>query len=173
MAKLFLVALAILGLSLVACGQREVAVRAVTTPPVPVTTPSARPPAGWEIYISQYGQFAIWHPPGWVAREAHGDHRSIHLTLTPPRTSSGFVLERKFAALDGDRQGLPNVYCHKVRLSGSFTGTHCADTMSGVVVTTLTDTPQGNFTFQASRRSGVFRQYEQILASFKLLRGAA
>ncbi|MFI6602344.1 hypothetical protein ACIBHX_39350 [Nonomuraea sp. NPDC050536] len=133
-------------------------------------TPTTGPPPRWEIYTSQYGQFAIWHPPGWIVREKHGSHRSIRLTIAPPHVTDQFVLTRKLGAPpSGGRQG--NVYCRKVRLSGSFTGKRCLNTISGVLVTTLTGTPQGTFTFQASHRSPAFAQYDKFLSTFTLLRG--
>jgi hypothetical protein len=135
-----------------------------------VPSPSASPPPSWEIHVSQFGQFALHHPPGWAVREEHRRDRSLLLSLTPKGGGRGMAIRRMYGKAPKRPVDVPNTRCTRVRVSARE-ALRCVDTIAGTVITTLTDTPQGNFWFSASIRSAAYRDYDRILATFQLLRG--
>ncbi|MCW2938196.1 MAG: hypothetical protein JWN00_1181 [Actinomycetia bacterium] len=136
----------------------------------PTPAGTGQPLPGWQIHINSYAKFAIWHPSGWTISERQGTNRSLDLTLTPPTGRGGILLRRRFAAAPQPAD-LPNTRCTQIRVS-QLPGLRCTDTITGSVTAVLTGTSQGDFTFQASRRSAGFSDFDAVLASFQLLRGA-
>jgi hypothetical protein len=181
MSRFTLVVLTLVVLGTAGCGQHRTPAQPAgqpgsadaSQPPAGAGTPQPRP--GWQIHINQSARFAIWHPPGWTVTEHHGQDRTLELTLTPPRldddTVPGGVLVRREFTAPAAQTDLPNSRCQQIRIS-QLPGTRCLDTLSGSVVAVLAGTGQGTFTFQTSRRSAGYPEFDHIVASFQLLRGA-
>jgi hypothetical protein len=124
------------------------------------------PPSSWVIHINQEGRFAVHHPGGWSVRETRAP--AFRVALVPPGESGGIVITLTPAAPPAD---LPNAMCRRVLVS-QLPAVRCRDTVAGTVVTVLPDTSQGTFTFEVSTGSPAYRDYDQVLATFQLLRGA-
>jgi hypothetical protein len=143
---------------LVACGSAS---------PVPAgsSSPSPVPPSSWVIHINQEGRFAVHHPPDWGVRTRR--EQGLVVSLAPPGEQRGIDIRLTPQAPPLD---LPNSQCQKVLVS-QLPGVRCRDTMARSVVTTLPDTSQGTFVFEVAVGSAAYREYDQVLATFQLLRG--
>jgi hypothetical protein len=145
--------LVIAALALVACGaEGGSAVPAV-------------PPSSWVIHINQEGRFAVHHPPDWGVRTRR--EQALVVSLVPPGEQRGIDIRLTRQAQPVD---LPNTVCRKVLVS-QLPAVRCRDTVARTVVTTLPDTSQGTFVFEVAVGSAAYREYDQILATFQLLRG--
>jgi hypothetical protein len=187
MPRFTIAVLALLMLTAVSCGhdgagdepaQHDGSESAEASSP-PAASNTGQPRPGWQIHVNQFARFAIWHPPGWTVAERRGEGRSLELTLTPPRQGDnhddnavpgGVVVRRQFGAPEM-LTDVPNTQCRQIRIS-QLPGVRCLDTISGRVIAVLAGTGQGTFTFETSRRSAGYPEFDHIVAGFQLLRGA-
>lgn len=166
---------------LAAAGCGEAGGAPIASPQAPETSATAgpassnsggtgQPSPGWQIHISSYAKFAVWHPAGWTITEHHSDDRSLELTLTPADGKGGVVIHRRLSTPSAHTDP-PGARCDQIRIS-QLPGVRCTDTTNGTVTASLTGTGQGDFAFHTSRGRPGSTEFDTIVASFQLLRGA-
>ena len=147
-------------LVLVACGAEGGSSVTGVHPP-----PSAVPPSSWMVHINQEGRFAVHHPPDWGVRQRRGQELVVSLVPPGERRGIDIRLTRQTQPVD-----LPNTVCQKVLVS-QLPAVRCQDTIGRTLVTTLPNTSHGTFVFEVAVGSAAYRDYDQVLATFQLLRG--
>jgi hypothetical protein len=149
----------------------EAAETSATAGPTPAGSGgTGRPLPGWQIHISSFAKFAVWHPAGWDVTEHHHQNRSVELTLTPAAGKGGVVIRRRLSTPPA-RTDPTSTHCVPIRIS-QLPGVRCTDTTNGTVTASLTGTGQGDFAFQTSSGQPGSAEFDTIIASFQLLRGA-